>query len=171
MSYVADGGTTATDVTVTAATPSVAYVSDYGINYADISVTGTAYFVIGALSKPDKVSINQRFTITVTVVNNGGETGDVTIRLYENDSLVATQTITLAPGTSQEVSFERLAPPEPTTLNYKVELFNNVTNEIDDQATFTVQVVSPSTGGVGSTAFIGLIILVVILMILLAKRK
>ena len=152
----------------------MSYVPDSGTSYDDITVEVTQptgpHFTIASVNAPTSVSTGKQFTITITVANDGNDSGDVTIRLYENDNLVETTTLTLSAGEQGQASFTRQAPNSPTTLNYKVEAYNVTNDTVDDQKTFTVQVTQPSTTGVG-TATIGLIILIILLLLIFLLRR
>ena len=84
-------------------------------------------------------------TINVTVRNIGDASGTVTINILDNNNnIVASTSISLAPGAEATKTFTLVAPTTPGTYRYTVNAVNNTTNNIDDTATITINVTTTS---------------------------
>ena len=63
-------------------------------------------FSLSALSiSPPEIEIGEEVTVSVTVTNVGGQSGSYEVTLKVNNAVVDTARISLAAGTSQEVTF------------------------------------------------------------------
>jgi len=91
---------------VTKDTPGTYYVELGGLSGTlRVRELKPAEFKVGDLSVPEGVPCGQAATITACVTNTGEVAGNFTAGLVVNGTEVSTQTVTVAPGATETVSF------------------------------------------------------------------
>ena len=132
------------------------------------SLTPPAEFQISNLEvNPNDVEIGEEVTVSVDVVNIGGQTGSYTLSFIVNQTTTDTRTVTLEKEESTTVDF-KIAKQAPGT--YIVEVAGEVSQ-------FTVG--DESSNGVSSNTFpfeylvaaVSIIVLLVILLYFVFRRK
>ena len=104
---------------------------------------------------PQQVNPNQPVEVAVNVANTGGESGSRAVILYVNDKAEQSQTVTVVPGSTQNVVFT-VTRATPGTYNVLVE---------GQRGQFVVK--STSTFGGGGLGTGGIIAIVVVLIALI----
>lgn len=105
-----------------------------------------AFFAVSNLN-PATITVepNTEFTVTANVTNTGDEaaTQTVVFQIGDDGATEQTESVTLAAGASQSVSFTAAAPAAEGIFAYTISTQNDVAT-----GTLTVQVVEPVEGGV-----------------------
>lgn len=105
---------------------------------------------------PPQVSPNQAVEVVINVANTGGESGSRAVALYINGKAEQSQTVTVAPGSSQNVIFT-VTKATPGTYNVLVE---------GQSGQFTVRSTSVfGGGGLGTGGIIAIVIVLIALII------
>jgi len=117
-----------------------------------------ATFSLSALSiSPAEVEIGEEVTVSATVTNAGGQTGSYEVTFKVNNEVVDTASITLAAGTSQEVTFT-------TSSNTAGTYIVNV-NHLS--STFTVKTLAVPTKPLNWSIISGIIAAVIVVGLLI----
>jgi len=130
-----------------------------------VAAQAPAAFSVSNLSiKPAKVEPGGTVTITVLVANTGGESGSYTVVLKINRVKKAEETVTIAAGDSQEVSFSIVTEDKkPTTHEEELFTYTVLVDGLSGGFTIVVPPLPglnwPLIGGfIGAAVLIGLAI-------------
>jgi len=105
---------------------------------------------------PPQVTPNQAVEVSVNVANTGGESGSRAVALYINGKAEQSQTVTVAPGSSQNVVFT-VTKATPGTYNVRVEGQNGQ---------FVVRSTSIfGGGGLGTGGIIAIVVVLIALIV------
>ena len=126
------------------------------ITVAEIAPAGEPKFSVSNLHiSPQQAQPNQPVEISVNIANVGGATGSYNAALYVNGQLENSNTVGVAPGSTQAVVFTVTRADVGT---YDVSFAGL-------QAQFTV--VQPSGGGLGTGGIIAIVVVVIVLILAL----
>jgi len=115
---VAGGATQKVTCTVCRETPGMYDVELLGLS-GSFKVLRPAEFKVVGLSVPEEMSAGESVTVTADVTNTGEVEGDYTAVLTVNGTEVATDTVTVAPGATETISFTFT---QETSGTYTVQL-------------------------------------------------
>ena len=138
------------------------------IGYVEEGEVSNAKFDITSVN-PTSITVNKGGTVNITVgiKNIGNASGDVTLRVKLNDSIVTSKTVTLDAGQEQSVQLSWTAPSTIGTYNYTIEAYNESTSSVDDTANVTVNVTEVVPSGGATTSFPWWLIVIAIILLLL----
>ncbi|MGB9718253.1 MAG: CARDB domain-containing protein [Thermoproteota archaeon] len=132
----------------------------------NVSTTLPARFEASSLNiSPSSVKVGQSSTISVTVKNTGGESGNYEVTLRVNNQVVDTKTGTLGPDQSTTVSFTYTPTSEGT---YSIDV-----NGLTGSLTVSKEEGAAAAPEVPWLVIIGAVVavVVVVLVVLLLRRK
>ena len=102
---------------------------------------------------PQQVSPNQPVTISINIANTGGTSGSHTVTLYINGNAEQSQTVSLSPGSTQNVVF--------TVTRATAGTYNVV---VEGQSGQFV-VLAGGAGGLGTGGIIAIVVMVIALIV------
>ena len=106
------------------------------------------HFIITDYPQSVSANVNEDIFINVTVKNDGDASGSFTVKLInEQGSTASEDTGSLDPGNSVTKQLHGLAPSNPGTYTWKVQVINGTTGDVDDSKNITLNVSTTSGGG------------------------
>jgi len=121
------------------------------------------YFAVSPLSvSPKQVQPNQQVDISINIVNQGEKTGSYEAILYINEQVESSRTLSISPGSSQNVVFS-ITKATPGT--YAVSLGRQ-------QGQFTVVGSQSASGGLGVGGIVAIVVIVALIaaLVLVFRR-
>lgn len=109
--------------------------------YVSNSEYGEPLFTIIDYTNNIKVGPDEDVFINITVKNSGNASGSFTVKLInEQGNVVSEDTGNLDQGSSITKQLHGLAPSNPGTYTWKVQVVNDTTGNIDDSKNITLTV-------------------------------